>query len=415
VRRARLANGLSILAWPDDSVPSIALYLFYRAGSRNERPGLTGLSHFFEHMMFNGTRAHGPKEFDGIMERAGGRNNAYTTQDVTVYQDWFPPDALATVFELEADRMQGLLLDPEMIESERGVVLAERRSVVESNHHALMDERLWATAYASHPYRWPVIGWSEDIAAWRGQDLAEYYRTYYSPSNALLVAAGAFDAAEMLALAERTFGVVPGHAGAVPPVDGVEPPQAAERRAQLELPANLASFTAAWHVPPARHADYHALRLLETLLLSGHSSRLYSRRVDRERCALSVGGGFDLTLDPTIFVMSCELRDGETPARGEALLYDEVAAMAAAGPSEEELAKAKRMRLAEHYRGMKTISGRAGLVGSYEVFFGDYGALFDGPRAFERVTAADVARVASTYLTERNRSVVTLTPKADAA
>lgn len=412
VRTARLANGLSILAWPDRAIPNVALYLFYRAGSRNERPGLTGLSHFFEHMMFNGTRAHGHMQFDVIMERAGGRNNAYTTQDITVYQDWFPRDAIETVFELEADRMQGLALDPEVVESERGVVLAERHSMVESSNQALLDERLWEAAYTAHSYRWPVIGWMADIASWRPADLESYYRTYYSPGNALLVVAGDFDAGALVPLAERTFGRVA--AGTPPPaVSVIEPPQASERRVALTLPAHLANFSAAWHIGRARDADFFTLRIIESLLLTGHSSRLYNRLVHRERAAISVAGGFDLTIDPTLFTVSCEMREGEATARGEALLYEEIARLASEGPSAGELAKAKRQRLADHYRGMKTISGRAGVIGSCEVFFGDFAQAFRSPAAFGAVTIEDVRRVASRVFTPENRTVATLVPAGD--
>ncbi len=409
VRPARLTNGLSILAWPDRAIPNVAIYLFYRAGSRNERPGLTGLSHFFEHMMFNGTRAHGHMQFDVIMERAGGRNNAYTTQDVTVYQDWFPREAIETVFDLEADRMQGLALDPDVVESERGVVLAERHSMVESSNQALLDERLWEAAFTTHSYRWPVIGWMDDIASWSPADLERYYRTYYSPANALLVVAGDFDADALVPLAERTFGRVA--AGTPPPAVGVtEPPQDCERRVSLTLPSHLATFSAAWHIPSARDADFFALRVVESLLLTGHSSRLYNRLVHRERAAISVAGGFDLTVDPTLFSVSCEMREGETTERGEAMLYEEIARLASDGPSPDELAKAKRQRLADHYRGMKTMSGRAGTIGSCEVFFGDFSVAFRSPAAFDAISADDVMRVASSIFTVKNRTVATLVP-----
>src|SRR3954468_737042 len=141
-----LKNGLKILVHEDHSIPTVALYIFYRVGSRNERPGTTGLSHFFEHMMFNGAKKYGPKEFDRVMEAAGGANNAYTDQDVTVYQDWFPNSALELIFDLESDRIQNLSFDPKMIESERQVVTSERRTSVEANNAGLLDEQLWAAA-----------------------------------------------------------------------------------------------------------------------------------------------------------------------------------------------------------------------------------------------------------------------------
>jgi zinc protease len=414
VRAGRLANGLSILVEPDASIPNVALYLFYRVGSRNERPGATGLSHFFEHMMFNGTRRHGPKAFDRIMESAGGRNNAYTSQNLTVYQDWFPREAIETVLELESDRMAGLAIDPAVVESERAVVAAERRATTESDNHALLEERLWEAAFTAHPYRWPVIGWMADIAAWRVEDLVAFYRTYYTPSNALLVLVGDVDAERAMALAERTFGALPA-APPPPPVDSPEPPQRAERRVELARPAQLAAFAAGWRVPPARHPDAYPLRLLESLLLTGQSSRLYRRLVDRERAALSVSGGFDVAFDPTLFVIACEMREGESPARGETLLAEEIEAVAARGPSDEELAKARRIRLAEAYRGLKTISGRAHDLGLAEIFLGDFRELFRVEEVYAAVSPDDVRRVARTYFEPSGRSVATLVPTSGAA
>lgn len=409
IGRARLENGLSILTWEDHTIPNVALNLVYRAGSRNERPGLTGLSHFFEHMMFNGTPTYGPQEFDIVMERAGGRNNAYTSQDVTVYQDWFPSEALKLVFELESDRMQGLSLEPPVVESERGVVLSERKSTVESDNIALMEERLWATAFTTHSYRWPVIGRMEDIAAWTPEDLRGYYRSYYSPGNALLVVAGDFDREELPRLAAESFGRVRGGTPP-PPVDLVEPPQSAERRETLARPAHLAAFTSAWHVPAGDDADHYPLRLLETILLSGQSSRLYRRLVDSEQVALSASGGFDLTLDPTLFVVTCELRAGASAVRAEALLYEEIESVAQQGPTAAELEKAKRIRLADHYRSLKTISGRVDQLGTCDLFFGDVDLIFDGPSRFNDVTQADVRRVAARYFVPENRTVVTMIP-----
>src|SRR6266478_609355 len=157
-----LKNGMKVLVQTDHSIPNVALYIFYKIGSRNERPGTTGLSHFFEHMMFNGAKKYGPKKFDETMEAAGGSNNAYTSNDVTVYQDWFPRSALETIFDLEADRIQNLNFDEKMIESERGVVASERRTSVDASNMGLLYEQLAATAYTAHPYQWPVVGWMVD-------------------------------------------------------------------------------------------------------------------------------------------------------------------------------------------------------------------------------------------------------------
>jgi zinc protease len=175
VKTHTLKNGMKILVQEDHSIPSVALYIFYRIGSRNERPGTTGLSHFFEHMMFNGAKKFGPGEFDRVMEAAGGRNNAYTSNDLTVYQDWFTPTALELIFDLEADRIQNLSFDPKIIESERGVVASERRTSVDANNFGILNEQLYAAAFTAHPYQWPVVGWMVDIENWKMADLKRHF------------------------------------------------------------------------------------------------------------------------------------------------------------------------------------------------------------------------------------------------
>ena len=171
VESVTLANGMQIIVWPDRDIPNVALYNWVRVGSRNEAPGITGLAHFFEHMMFNGTTTRAPGEFDRALEASGARNNAFTTSDVTVYQDWFPRAALATVFELEADRLRNLAFDPKVIESERGVVHSERRLRVDDSHFGRLQEQVQATAFVAHPYGIPTIGWPSDIASWSLEDL----------------------------------------------------------------------------------------------------------------------------------------------------------------------------------------------------------------------------------------------------
>jgi zinc protease len=205
VSEHRPANGMKILIHEDHDIPNVAMYLFYRIGSRNERPGATGMSHFFEHMMFNGAKKFGPKMFDIVMEQNGGRNNAYTSRDLTVYQNWFPSSAAPVIFDLEADRIAHLSFDPKIIESERGVVSSERRLRVDNDNLGLLFEHLNATLYLAHPYQWPVVGWASDIEAWSLDDLQQHFRMGYAPNNCLLVVAGALSAHHVLALAHKYF------------------------------------------------------------------------------------------------------------------------------------------------------------------------------------------------------------------
>ena len=408
-----LANGMKVVLWPDHSIPNLALYTFYRVGSRNERPGITGLSHFFEHMMFLGSKNYGPGEFDRTMEAAGGANNAYTAQDITVYQDWFPSSATSTIFELEADRIAHLAFDSTSVESERGVVASERRRSVEDNNIRALDEENWAAAYKAHPYQWPVIGWMIDIENWKIEDLRAYFRTYYAPNNATLVVVGDFESPAMLALCKKYLEPIP--RGPQPPlVTTAEPPQRGERRVALHRQAQVAALIAAYHIPATAHPDHHALRVLETLLLQGESSRLHRRLVERDQLALRVFGGMDYALDPTLFQVFVQVRQDVAPAACETALYEELDRLQQEPPAERELRKAKNQLAANFYRQMQTISGKAQLLGTSDVYFGDPKEILQIVSRYEAVTAADIQRLARESFKQSNRTVSVLVPETEA-
>src|SRR6202171_5313838 len=233
-----LKNGMKVLVQSDHSIPNVALYIFYRIGSRNERPGTTGLSHFFEHMMFNGAKKYGPGDLDKVMEANGGANNAYTTRDVTVYQDWFPRSALSLIYDIEADRIQNLSFDPQKIKSEREVVASERRLRTDNDNGGLLDEQLWATSYIAHPYQWPGGGWIREIENWTMEQLKHHFEMGYSPNNATMVVAGDVSPEEIFALCEKYIDPIPTHAPP-PPVLTVEPEQLGERRVVVRKASQL--------------------------------------------------------------------------------------------------------------------------------------------------------------------------------
>jgi zinc protease len=406
-----LSNGMRVLIHEDHDVPNAALYFFYKVGSRNERPGITGLSHFFEHMMFNGAKKYGPKQFDRAMERAGGRNNAYTSNDVTVYTDWFAKDALELIFDLEADRIRDLSFDPKMVESERGVVYSERRSSVDNNPWGVLNEQTNAAAFIAHPYHWSVIGWPSDIESWTMDDLKAHFRMGYSPNNCVLVATGDVTEAQILALAKKYLEPIPSH-DPPPPVRTKEPEQLGERRVTVRRPANLPLIMIGFHMPETRHADTPVLEMIETLLTTGRSSRLYQRLVDRDQLALGIQGGTDLNFDPGLFSFAAEVRSGKNPADLEKALYEELSKLAKTPVSAAELEKARNQRLSAFYRNLKTIAGKAQLVGNYEVFRGGWANLNQVTAELDKITPADVQRVAAKYFTENNRTVGTLIPEA---
>src|SRR5215472_10847677 len=405
-----LDNGMKILVQPDHSIPNIALYTFYKVGSRNERPGTTGISHFFEHMMFNGAKKYGPGELDKVMEANGGSNNAYTTRNVTVYQDWFPRSALELIFDIEADRIENLSFDPKKIQSERGVVACERRTSVDGENEGVLDEQLWATAYIAHPYEWPVVGWMSDIEHWTIADLKHHFEMGYSPSNATMVVVGDVTPEEIFALAKKYLEPIPAHTPP-PPVTTVEPEQLGERRLVVHKPAQLPLLMIGYHVPQTNNPDFYALNVLQSILFSGESSRMYQRLVDKDQIALEVEGSAEIGFDPTLLVITAQPKEGVDPAKCEKAIYEELERIANAQVSDEELQKAKNLRLAGFYRQVETISGRANTIGTYEVFFGNYQKLFDAAKNYDAVTKADVERVAKQYFSANNRTVATLLPE----
>jgi zinc protease len=410
VRATTLANGMKVIVQEDHNIPNVAMYFFYKIGARNERPGTTGISHFFEHMMFNGAKKYGPKMFDKTMDDNGGSNNAYTSADVTVYTDWFPSAALELMFDMEADRIRDLAFDPKIIESERGVVYSERRSAVDNSNGGMLRELAVATAFVAHPYQAPVIGWPSDIESWSMEDLKAHFKMGYAPNNCTLVLVGDVTYDRALTLAKKYLEPIP-RQDPPPPVRTKEPEQMGERRVTLTKPAQLPIVQILYHVPETKHPDAPVLRVLQTLLTQGQSSRLYRRMVDGEQLALNVGGGVPNALDPTVYSFGIQPRSGVDPAAIEKALYEELARLQTQEVPAAELQKAKNQILAGFYRQLKTIEGRANLLGTYDVFEGDYNRMFQADKTIEAVTAADVQRVAKKYFTAKNRTVATLIPE----
>jgi len=405
-----LPNGLQIIVWPDHDISNVALYNWFHVGSRNERFGITGLSHFFEHMMFNGSAHHPTGEFDRVMEENGGANNAYTSNDVTVYQDWFPRSALELIFQLEADRICCLTFDSTKVESERQVVYSERRTSVDDDNAALLDEQVMATAFVAHPYQIPVIGWPSDIERWKMSDLKSYFRTYYAPNNATLILAGDVAPEEVFALAERYFGPIPAQPPP-PPVTTIEPPQLGERRVSIRKPGQVPLLEVAYHIGTPRDPDSEALDLLHMILTSGESSRLYRRLVDQDRTAVGVGSSVMEGFDPGLITFQATLAPDKDPAAVESALYQELSRVARDGVTEAELAKAKNMQLSAYWRTLETINGKASALGENQVFHGDWRKLFSSPARYAAVKGRDIQALAKRIFDDKNRTVGVLIPE----
>lgn len=405
IQEFKLKNGMKVLILKDDSIPNANMYTFWKVGSRNELPGITGLSHFFEHMMFNGSKNFPPGSFDKTMEAAGGSNNAYTTNDVTVYTNWFPTSAFSTIVDLEADRIASLQLDDKKIDSERGVVLSERSTGLENDPWEELYTVVRSTAFLAHPYSWPVIGWETDIKAWTKADLQHYFDTYYNPANATMVVVGAVDPQAVIAELQKKIEPI-SRKFEVQPLRTVEPEQKGERRVWVIKPSiTNAHVMAAYHIPAANHADHYALDLLSVILSDGPSSRLYKALVDDQRIALEVNAGSGEGLDPELFSFQIVGAEGKKPSAIEKAFDNEIDLLLAKGVSARELEKAKNKRLVGLYRAMETINGKAQLLGNFEVFFGGYQKLFSAPDAYKAVTTADIKRILTTYFLKSNRTI----------
>jgi zinc protease len=410
VHESTLSNGLRVRLVPDHDAPVASLYTFFQVGSRNERPGITGISHLFEHMMFNGAAKYGPKEFDEVLESNGGRSNAYTTHDVTVYYEDFASDALDTVLDLESDRMRSLSIDDRSLTSEREVVKEERRLRVENEPAGLMDEALHALVYQAHPYRWPVIGYMGDIEAIRRQDCEAYFRTFYAPTNAVLWLAGDFDPDAVLKSIRKAYGSIP-RGPALPRIVDSEPSQRGERRAELRHPSQAPSLLVAYRGPAVTDRDTFALDVLQFILGVGEGSRLQRSLVYDKRLAVNVAVDWSWRKDPGTFAFHLELQPGADVRAAEAALYTELERVGRDGVEPREIEKARNNLRAHLLREFTSNSGRAHALGTYETFLGSWREGFALPEAYARIDAGRVQAAARKWLDPTQRSVVTLVPE----
>ena len=404
VKNFTLKNGMKFLVIEDNSIPNANMYMFYKVGSRNEYTGITGLSHFFEHMMFNGAKKYGPKMFDQTMELNGGSNNAYTTENVTVYTNWFPTSATEVIFDLEGDRIASLSIDPKMVESERGVVLSERSTGLENSPWEFLTQTTQAAAFLEHPYHWPVIGYEDDMKNWKQADLERYFKMYYAPNNCVTVISGNVKYVEILRLAQKYIEPIPAQPEP-PKVNIVEPTQTGERRVMVQKDVPTPYLFIGYKAPAAKHQDYFALTLLSDILSNGNSSRLYSALVDKKQIATEVFTNFGQSFDPTLFGIYAVTANGKSEQELENNIYEVLEKIKSEGITEQELQKVKNQKLMEFYSQIETINGKSNNIGTYEVFFGDYKKMFTAPEAFNKVTADDIKAVAKKYFIKSARTV----------
>jgi zinc protease len=410
VKSLTLANGMKVIVWTDRDIPNVALYNWVRVGSRNEVPGITGLAHFFEHMMFNGTSKRTPGEFDKLMEAQGGSNNAFTSDDVTVYQDWIPRTALDLAFDLEADRLSNLAFDPKIIESERGVVYSERRLRTEDSNDGFLAEQVQATAFVAHPYQNPTVGWPADIQGWKIEDLQKFFKTNYAPNNCTLILVGDVSAEEGFAFAKKYLEPIP-RQDPPPPVRTVEPEQFGEKRVYAQRDAQTPLLNYAYKSPAANDPQGPAINLLMSILTDGDASRLHRLLVEEKKLAIEVNGTFQEGFDPGLTWFQLTLPEGAKVDDVEKALDAALDDVVTKGVTDAELSRAKNLYASAFWKQLATINGKAYLLGQFDVFEGDYRKLFDSPAVYDKVTREDVQKAAAQVLQKNHRTVGVLEAK----
>jgi zinc protease len=413
VKESVLDNGLKVLLLEEHKAPVVTVHVWYRVGARNELPGATGLSHFLEHMMFKGTSKVGPGQFSRTVQKNGGRDNAFTSDDYTGYFETFASDRFELALELEADRMRGLLLESKEVESEKKVVMEERRLRTDDDPVSALQEAMGAAAFHVHPYRQPVIGWMSDLQGLTRADLVRHYNTYYVPNNAVLVVVGDFKSDELLPKIRRHFGAIP--RGPEPPkVRAVEPAQRGERRLVLKREAELPFVYMGYHVPELKHPDNFALEVLAYILSGGKSARIYKSLVYEKQLALFAGGGYDReSIDPNLFYFYASVMPGKTPEEVERALGAEIERLKNERVPDRELEKAKNQIEAGFLLGQDSVFNLARQLAEYEIVsaWRAWEAYVPGIRA---VKPEDLERVARAYLGPDSRTVAVLIPtKAD--
>jgi zinc protease len=406
-----LANGLRVIVSEDHAAPVYSIVVHYLVGSKDERKGRTGFAHLFEHMMFKGSENIGPGEHFMQVFINGGTMNGTTNKDRTLYFETLPSNQLDLGIFLEADRMKSLEITKENLDNQRNAVQEERRLGVDNQPYGRTFEAVDTLAYDNPAYEHSVIGSMEDLSAASVEDVASFFKTYYAPNNAVLAIVGDVETKTTLEKVRKAFEPIPSQP-APPKVDLTEPKQAKERRLQLDDPlARLARLDIVYKVPPRLTADDDALQVLGTVLSSGRSSRLFQKIVREQQLAPNVSAGRDGAIGPGLFRVIGTVAPGKTADALEAAIYAEIDRVKN-GPIEEwEIEKARNNAKRGVVGGLTSSLQRAIQLAEFAASYSDTSLINQRVDRLMKVTAADVQRVARTYLVPENRTVVTTTPK----
>jgi zinc protease len=411
-KETTLKNGLRVITVEDHSAPVVAISITYNVGSRNERKGRTGFAHLFEHMMFKGSENIGTGEHFLLVFNNGGTMNGTTNEDRTNYFEALPANQLDLALFLEADRMKSLAITKENLDNQRNAVQEERRLGVDNQAYGKSQERMQELVYDNFAYKHSVIGSMEDLSAATVDDVAEFFKMYYAPNNAVLVLVGDFKTDEALAKIRANFESIPRQPNP-PDVDMAEPAQKAERRDSLEdMLARAPRVDIAYKAVQGNTPDFYALQVLSAVLQSGQSSRLYQKLVKEKELVTSVFGFMDEKRGTGAFYTNATLRGGSKPEDVEAVIYAEIERLKKEPIADWELQKAKNSTRRNIVNSLQSSLSRAITIGQYTVYYNDPGLINTRLDKVAAVTKEDVQRVASKYFADTNRTVVVTMPKA---
>ena len=415
IKEYKLKNGLRVIMSEDHAAPTYAISVTYNVGSRDERPGRTGFAHLFEHMMFQGSENVGKGEQFILIDNNGGTMNGTTNQDRTNYFEALPSNQLDLGLFLEADRMRSLAINQANLDNQRNAVQEEKRLGDDNQPYGKTYETILDAVYESFPYKHTVIGSMEDLNAATVQDVADFFRIYYAPNNAVLTLVGDFKPEEALAKVKKYFESIPAQP-APPAPNTAEPEQKAERRKTIEDAfARTPRLDIVHKIPQANTPDYYALSVLGSVLSGGQSSRLYQKLVKEAQVATGAFGGPDFRRGPSTFSVVVLAQPGKDLAQIEQLVYAELERLKSEPVADWELDKARLSFRNGRAQGLQSTLSRAVTIGQYAVYFNDPNLINTYESKYNAVTKDDIQRVARTYFKDTNRTVVTTLPKPKAA
>ena len=406
-----LSNGLRVILSEDHSTPIVHVSVWYHVGSRDEKPGRTGFAHLFEHMMFKGSKNVQPESHTSIIASYGGRSNAYTQEDATVFWETLPSQYLPLALWMEADRMATLRVDRDAFEKEREVVKEERRLRVDNQPYGRLNEILFDHAFTTHPYKHATIGSMKDLEAASLQDVRDFHDTYYVPENAVVTIVGDFDSAQATQLVQQYFGRVPKATRPVPRDIPKEPEQTQERRATIQEEWPLPAVVIAYHVVYDGHPDSYPLHLTSKILFDGESARMTRDLVYDKRIAVAAFGNANILQDPNLFYAVAIAPAGQSLQAVEREMLAQFDNLKTDGVTAHELERAKNQFMRDYIIGRETDEQKALHLAHAAVIHNDIRTADAEIDVFLNLATTDIQRVAKTYFIEKNRTVLYILPK----